>query len=113
MAWAVLSATTTLVLANKVFSPQYLIWLVPTAIAVVALDRGRTALRCALALLVAGAISQVLYPALYGTIAEAGTFNLVGIALLVARLVPIVAVAVVATRQAWRLSARAPEPVAA
>jgi hypothetical protein len=105
VAWAVLSASALLVVANKVFSPQYLIWLVPVAAALIALDRSAAALRCAAALLVAGVLGQLIYPVLYVWIWTPGDYNLLGTALLALRLVPVIWVAWTATREIWLRSA--------
>lgn len=114
-AWVTLSSACLLVLTNKVFSPQYLAWLVPVAVSVLALDRGvraRTAAYLALAAAVsAHVLFPWLYPALTGPVPVDG--SVAAVALIGIRLVLVCALAWVATRQAWTLLRAAERETAA
>ena len=58
-AWVVLSSMCLLVLANKVFSPQYLAWLVPVGVAVLAVTGERLARTCTWLLILAALAAQL------------------------------------------------------
>jgi hypothetical protein len=104
-AWATLSVACLLVLTNKVFSPQYMAWLVPVAVAVLALDRGVRARTAAYLMLGAAVAAQVLFPWLYPSITgpDAVDGSLLAVAVIGIRLALVIAVAWIATRRAWQL----------
>jgi len=108
--WAVVASCSMLVVVNKVFSPQYLLWLVPLGVALVGVSDSRTSRRVATLLLLAGVAGQLVYPVTYNWIISPSGLSVVGVLLLSMRDVFVLAVAVVAAREAWRRSA--PVPVA-
>ncbi len=103
--WSSLAVTTAFVVTNKVFSPQYMLWLLPLAAVLVALDDSPVTRRVATSMLVVGVLGQVVYPGVYPWVSEPGTMNSLGVALLVLRLAPLVVVALYAVRHAWRSTA--------
>lgn len=106
--WATLSVACLLVLTNKVFSPQYLAWLVPVAVAVLALDRTARARTAAYLMLGAAVAAQVLFPWLYPSVTGPDPVDgtLLAVVLIGIRLALVVAVAWIATRRAWQLIGR-------
>jgi hypothetical protein len=66
--WLVLAAVTGFVVVGKVLSPQYLLWLMPTALAGVAVTRDQRLLRWAVGLLAAAGLTHVVFPATYQAI---------------------------------------------
>ena len=107
VAWATLSAACLLILSSKVFSPQYLAWLLPVVVVVVAVTGERSARTCAYLTLTAALAAQVLYPWEYGWIIVPGHWaaNLAAVALAGVRLVLVGAVAWIATARALDLLA--------
>lgn len=95
--WLLLATTTGFIISDKVFSTQYVLWLIP-AVAVALLRDASPALRrwSALLLVVAG-LTQLRYPFLeaYGSIAAMALVETVRNALMVALFV-------LALREAWR-----------
>ncbi len=106
--WLMLTAAGLLILTNKVFSPQYLLWISPIAIAMVAIaPRGDTGVRrFAVLVLAVGALTQVLYPLLYPLITTDVWANPLGVLLLAIRDLALMACVVYAGRRAWTETSR-------
>jgi len=114
--WIFLTTTGLLILTNKVFSPQYLLWLSPVAIAMVAVaPRGDTGVRrFVVLLLTVGILTQVIYPILYLWVSEIYWANIPGVMLLALRDLFLLGFVVYAWRRAWNeTAAPAEEPAAA
>lgn len=110
--WIFLTTTGLLILTNKVFSPQYLLWLSPVAIAMVALaPRGDTGVRRFVVLLLSvGVLTQLIYPILYLWISEIYWANPLGVALLAVRDVFLIGFVVYAWRRSWAETAAPAAP---
>ncbi len=106
--WVMLTCTALFIVTNKVFSPQYLLWLSPLAVAVVALGprRDRGARRFAVVLVVVGALTQVIYPNAYVLVTEMSWANPIGVGLLAARDVGLLGLTWYAAARAWNGTAR-------
>ena len=111
----VVSVTATSVVAvfvatDKVFSPQYMLWLAPVAAVACGLGRGGAAVPSwwAPTLVVACALTQLSYPTTYGWLypGDAGPAFLLGTLVMATRNALMVALAVSTCRAAWRLTAR-------
>ncbi len=114
--WIMLTTTGLLILTNKVFSPQYLLWLSPVAIAMVAVaPRADTGVRRFVVLLLSvGILTQLIYPILYLWISGVYWANPLGVMLLAIRDVALIGFVVYAGRRAWRETAALPvEPATA
>lgn len=101
MVWLVLSAVTGFVVVGKVYSPQYLLWLLPVAAAGLAVAdsarlRGWTA-----GLLVAAGLTQLVFPMYYGEITLQGDRPWLAVLPLVARNLITVLLLVTAVRTTW------------
>lgn len=110
--WIMLTTIGLLILSNKVFSPQYLLWLSPVAIAMVAIaPRGDSGVRRFVVLLLCvGVLTQIIYPVLYLWISEIYWANPLGVALLALRDVFLVGFVVYAWRRSWSETAPTAEP---
>jgi hypothetical protein len=101
--WLMLTSIGLLIVTNKVFSPQYLLWLSPVAIAMVSVaPRRDTGIRrFTVLLLLVGVLTQLIYPTLYLWISEIYWANPLGVALLAVRDVALVGFVVYTARRAW------------
>jgi hypothetical protein len=108
--WIMLTTTGLLILTNKVFSPQYLLWLSPVAIAMVAVaPRADTGVRRFVVLLLSvGILTQLIYPILYLWVSGVYWANPLGVALLAIRDLALIGFVVYAGRRAWRETAAPP-----
>jgi len=101
--WIVLTTTGMLILTNKVFSPQYLLWLSPIAIAMVSLSpRTDTGVRrFSVLLLSVGVLTQIIYPVLYLWVSDIYWANPIGVLMLLTRDIALVGFVVYSGRRAW------------
>jgi hypothetical protein len=101
--WLMLTSVGLLIVTNKVFSPQYLLWLSPIAIAMVAVaPRRDTGIRrFTVLLLLVGVLTQLIYPTFYLWISEIYWANPLGVALLAVRDVALIGFVVYTARRAW------------
>ena len=100
--WLCLASVCAYLFTSKVFSPQYLLWLLPIAAAGLTIAPGRVVRRWSVGLLAAAALSHLIYPVFYRGLVEHGWQSPVAVALLVVRNLLVVGLLVVAGRQAWR-----------
>jgi hypothetical protein len=101
--WLMLTSVGLLIVTNKVFSPQYLLWLSPIAIAMVAVaPRRDTGIRrFTVLLLLVGVLTQLIYPTFYLWISEIYWANPLGVVLLAVRDVALIGFVVYTARRAW------------
>ena len=114
-----------IILTNKVFSPQYIQWLVPIAIAALALTPGAISLREAdndpalehddlalrravTSLLIVGLLTHMIYPRLYDWVSQSQPTNPLGVVLLLIRDLGLAYVVYYFGRRAWQASAKRP-----
>jgi len=111
--WLMLASTGLLILTNKVFSPQYLLWLSPVAIAMVALAprRDTGVRRFTVLLLLVGVLTQLIYPILYGWVVGIYWANPLGVLMLLVRDIALIGFVIYAGRRAWSESSRRREVV--
>ena len=110
LVWASLAAISAFLCTSRVLSPQYLLWLLPTAIAGLAVvgPTRRSLARWTGALVAAALLSHALYPWLYAPLVHVHRDGgAVALGVLVVRNLLLVALLVHACRTALRLSARA------
>lgn len=107
--WLMLASTALFIVTNKVFSPQYLLWLTPVAVATVACSsRGDVgARRFTVLLVLVGLVTQVIYPNTYVLVTEMSWANPIGVGLLLVRDLGLLALTWYACRRAWLGTARA------
>lgn len=112
LVWLTLASVSGFLATAKVLSPQYLLWLLPvTAVALLVSD-GSVVRRWAAALLVVTVLSHAVYPLLYrGLVTHSGESS-AAVPVLVLRNLLMVALLVVATRQAWRVTGPPADPPA-
>jgi hypothetical protein len=106
------AAACLLIVPNKTLSPQYLLWIggALAALGATAPDE-RTVPRLNLLLLVACAVTQVIYPIGYGMLTGPHWSNAIGASLLAVRNGLLIAITVVAVRRLLQLTPRpAPDP---
>ncbi len=104
-----------IILSNKVFSPQYLLWLTPSAVIALALantaDDGegrelRSGLqRCVTLLLLVALLTQLIYPRAYDWISQVSPMNPVGVMMLTLRDAGLAYVIYCFGRYAWTATA--------
>lgn len=99
--WLLLATTTGFIVSDKVFSAQYVLWLIPAVAVALLRDASPALRRWAALLLVATALTQLRYPFLeaYGSIGAIAVVEAVRNALMVALFV-------LALREAWRTPTR-------
>ena len=100
--WMSLVAVGAFMVTSKVLSPQYLLWLLPTAAAANAVVESRALRRWTAGLLVATAATQVVFPELYGEITLSGDHAGWAVLALAVRNVLLVVLVVWAAVFAWR-----------
>jgi hypothetical protein len=107
LGWIMLACTTLLVVTNKVFSPQYLMWIGPLAVATVACSprRDRGVRRWTVILIVVGFVTQIVYPNAYVLVAAMSWGNPIGVGLLVVRDAGLLGLTWYACRRAWHETA--------
>lgn len=109
--WLCLAATTGYIVTSKVFSPQYLLWILPSAVAGLVVLRGddswRRLLRWTVLLLAATALTQLVFPLAYGPLIDHRPLTGAVVALLTVRNALMVWLAVVAFAEVRRCLARA------
>lgn len=108
--WVMLTCTALFIVTNKVFSPQYLLWLTPIVVAILACTRTTDtgARRFAVLLVLVGVVTQVVYPNAYVLVTEMSWGNPIGVGLLLVRDVGLVGLTWYAARRAWLATARVP-----
>jgi hypothetical protein len=100
--WLTLASVCGFLVSAKVFSPQYLLWLLPVTAAGLVVAPTPAVRRWAAGLLVVAALTHLLYPLLYrGLVVHSGE-SAVAVPLLVVRDLLVVGLLVVAVRHAWR-----------
>jgi len=103
------AAACLLIVPNKTLSPQYLLWIGGALAALGATAPDEPALpRLNGLLLVACALTQVIYPAGYGMLTGPHWSNAIGATLLAARNGLLVAITVIAVRRVLALTRRRP-----
>jgi hypothetical protein len=104
VSWMTLAAVSGWVVAGKVLSPQYLLWLLPAAAAALVVDRGRSRPLVAWCggLLVAAGLTHLVFPALYSGLLAPGADTGRAVLLLALRNGVLVALAGVAAGNAGR-----------
>lgn len=104
--WICLTAVSGFVVTSKVFSPQYLLWLLPAAAAGLLVVREaatwRRLLRWAAALLLAAALTHPFFPLWYGPLLHHDGLTIPMVTLLALRNAIVLALFVAAAREAWR-----------
>jgi hypothetical protein len=100
--WVCLAAVSGYTVSSKVFSPQYLLWLLPMVAVGLLLEDSATLRAWAWLLLAAAGVSHVVYPLLYRYLVIHSWQSVMVVPLLVARNGLIVVLFVVAAREAWR-----------
>jgi hypothetical protein len=102
--WLVLAAVTGFVVTSKVLSPQYLLWLLPAAAALLATagPKRRTLSVWVGVLLVATGLTQLVFPVFYGQLVRPGQWSGPVVLLLAARNLLLVWLALSAWTAAWR-----------
>lgn len=110
LVWASIASTLGFLCASKVLSPQYLLWVLPMAVAGLAVvsPTRRTLLRLTVGLVVAAALSHAIFPSLYTPLVLHRDGTLLAVTVLVARNVLLVALLVRSCVMAVRLTARHP-----
>jgi hypothetical protein len=103
--WLCLASVTGFLVSSKVFSPQYLLWLLPVAAAGLTFTSGRAIRIWSVVLLVAAAMSHVVYPVLYDGLRLHESLSYVAVPLLLLRNLLVLALLVFAVREAWRTTA--------
>jgi hypothetical protein len=108
-----------IIMSNKVFSPQYLLWLTPTAVVAVALatpaddnditsdSRDLSLQRAVTLLLLIALLTQLIYPRAYDWISQLNPMNAVGVIMLAIRDAGLAYVIYYFGRRAWRATSRA------
>lgn len=104
VAWLCLAAVSGFVVTGKVLSPQYLLWLLPIAAAalVVARAPARPLVRWTLLLLLAAALTQLVFPVGYGMLLSAQPGTTATVLVLALRNLLLVWLSVAACRESWR-----------
>jgi hypothetical protein len=100
--WLALAAVLGFVVAGKVFSPQYLLWVLPAAAAGLAVADSRLLRAWTAGLLLAAGLTQVVFPAYYGEITLRGDRVGLAVGALALRNVVVLALLVVAAVAAYR-----------
>lgn len=113
--WLCLAAVAGFIVTSKVFSPQYLLWLLPAAAAGLVAVRDEACWRrlrsWACLLVVATALTQPFFPLWYGPLLDHRESSLQMVALLAVRNALVLWLFLSAVREAWRaLSTSAPSP---
>ncbi len=100
-----------LIVTNRAFSPQYLVWVVALLAAVGAVAPAEPVLTQANRLLLATCLlTQVVYPLGYGMLTTEAWFTVVGVSLLTVRAGLLVALTVLLARRLVHLTGRVPVP---
>lgn len=108
LGWLVLASVSGYLVASKVFSPQYLLWLLPVVAAGLVLAPTSALRRWAAVLLVVATVSHLVYPWLYHGLLEHRGRTAAAVLLLVLRNVLVLALAAEAGRRSWQLTASRP-----
>ncbi len=108
VALAASSVVAVLLATNKVFSPQYVMWLVPVAAAAIALGGRRVPGWWAPTLVLTAFLTQLSYPTTYGWLysGSTGWTFLLGTVVMLTRNALVVALAVSMCRAAWTATRR-------
>ena len=113
VAFIVFTSVGLIILTNKVFSPQYMLWLAPIAIAALAVttnDASETdhhpidddgLARAAVAVLLVGVLTQVIYPLTYFWVLEERWTNPIGVLFLLIRDITLAYIVYYLGRRAW------------
>jgi hypothetical protein len=110
LVWASVASTLGFLCASKVLSPQYLLWVLPMAVAgLTVVTRTRPALlRLTVGLIVAAALSHAIFPGLYSPIVLHRDGSLLAVTVLAVRNVLLVVLLGQACVRALRLTSRRP-----
>jgi hypothetical protein len=109
--WVCLAAVSGYTVSSKVFSPQYLLWLLPMVAVGLLVDPSPKLRAWASWLLVAAGLSHLVYPLLYRYLVIHSWQSVVVVPLLVGRNALVVVLFVVAAREAWRATGDVRESV--
>jgi hypothetical protein len=101
LVWYLLAITTGLMVFNKVLSPQYLLWVLPMTAAGLAISPTDSLRRWSWWLLVAAALTHVIYPVLYRGLVEPNSATDVAVIVLVLRNVLLTWLFLIAVQNSW------------
>jgi hypothetical protein len=102
--WLMLTITGLFIVTNKVFSPQYLLWLIPVAVATISCtpaDDLRIR-RWTVILIGVAVVTHLIYPNLYFLVGGESPFNPIGVLLLALRDAGLVGLTYYAVNFCWR-----------
>ncbi|MCS4535202.1 DUF2029 domain-containing protein [Corynebacterium sp. HS2168-gen11] len=100
--YVILSIVLLLIVVNKVFSPQYIIWLGPILAVILLRAPQRITLGLAIATLMVAGISQLIYPVYYDDLLILGESQSPVVILLVVRNIIIVGMTIITVMNAYR-----------
>ena len=110
--WLVLASVVGFIVTGKVLSPQYLLWVAPVAAAGLVVADGPALRRWTALLLLAAGLTQLVFPTGYAALTAGSGSAVPVVAALALRNLVMIALLVLAARQAWRRLAAAQPRIA-